>query len=152
MGPRANPAPKSQFEPITLHSGTIWAEKVTEKISVQNRFIQLSTLFRSTAGQSFTNEVLQWVLFYGRESEIWGPNLYLIFLKILGLAMRMFPPRRRYHPICDDCIGQDRDSRHLGTSYNNSHTQWNPVTNCCLPILLCTAGCILQAKLISLDT
>ena len=35
---------------------------------------------------------------------------------VLGVAMRMFPPQRWYHPIrWSDCIGQDRDSRHLGT-------------------------------------
>ena len=31
--------------------------------------------------------------------------------------MRMFPPQMRYHPVVrwSDCIGQDRDSCHLGT-------------------------------------
>ena len=31
------------------------------------------------------------------------------------------------------------------------NTQWNPVTHYCLPMLLFTAGCILQAKLTSLN-
>ena len=76
MGPRANPAPKSQFEPITLHCGTIWAEKVTEKISVQNRFIQLSTLFLSSAGQSSTNKVLLLAQYlrFGKSIQVAGYN------------------------------------------------------------------------------
>ena len=54
-----------------------------------------------------------------------------------------------------DCIGQDRDSHHFGilsTVLQHSHTQWNPVTHCCLPMSLCAAGYILQAELTSLDT
>ena len=43
---------------------------------------------------------------------------------------------------------------HLGTINHPAtlHTQWNPVTHCCSPMVLCAAGCIPQAKLPSLHT
>ena len=58
-----------------------------------------------------------------------------------------------------ECIGPDRDSHHLGTLStilqhftHNEISLWNPVTHCCSPMSLCAAGCILHAKLTSLDT
>jgi hypothetical protein len=58
-----------------------------------------------------------------------------------------------------DCIGPDRDSRHLGKLStilqhftHNESSLWNPVTHCCSLMSLCAAGCILHAKVISLDT
>ena len=58
-----------------------------------------------------------------------------------------------------DCIGPDRDSRHLGTLStilqhftHNESSLWNPVTHCCSLMSLCAAGCILHAKLTSLNT
>ena len=54
------------------------------------------------------------------------------------------------------CRLQDRDSIHTYTVTINHpttlHTQWNPVTHCCSLMALCTAGCIPQAKLPSLNT
>ena len=45
-----------------------------------------------------------------------------------------------------DCIRQDRDYHHLGTlstiPQHFTHTQWNPVIHCCLPMAICTAGSI----------
>ena len=50
---------------------------------------------------------------------------------------------------------QDRDSMPNWYTINHPtklHTTWNPVTHSCLPMSLCASGCILQAKLTSLDT
>ena len=50
---------------------------------------------------------------------------------------------------------QDRDSIPNWYTINHPttlHIQWNPVTHCCSPMVLCTVGCIPQAKLPSLDT
>ena len=54
-----------------------------------------------------------------------------------------------------DCIGPDRGSCHLGilsTILRHFTHNENPVTRCCSQMSLYTAGCILQAKLTSLNT
>ena len=53
------------------------------------------------------------------------------------------------------CRLQDRDSIHIQYTINHPttlHTQWNPLTHCCSPMALCTAGCIPQAKLPSFNS
>ena len=54
--------------------------------------------------------------------------------------------------IWSDCIGQDRDSRHLGTLSTILQHFTHNETHCCSLMSLCIAGCILQAKLTSLNT
>ena len=58
----------------------------------------------------------------------------LLSRNVLGLAMRMFPPQTQYHQSVMSTDGL------------------TVVTHCCWPMALCAAGCILQAKLTSLDT
>ena len=107
----------------------------------------------------FVSGIFCWFRKFVNFPQSWS-HWDLLSRNILVLVMRMFRPQRWYHPICNQqmvwLIDQDRDSHHLGKLstilQHFTHTQWNPVTHCYLPMSLCGAGCILRAKLIPLDT
>ena len=74
---------------------------------------------------------------------------------VLFLTLRKVLSSHPHQQMVWLCRLQDRDSIHKQNTINHPttlHTQWNPVSYFCLPMALCAAVCILQAKFPSLNT